>query len=117
MGNNRTLETLQQLLKDYHSTKGITDRIVLDKIIKNNCDTTARACKRVGDCQEEDSPLYFAAYNTRREAIDLSRKCSRRGHAGDKTIPPKYDDFKDSVIHLFETTGLSDDAGRIPELL
>lgn len=117
MGNNRTLETLQQMLKDYRPTQGITDRNVLDKIIKNNCDTTARTCKRIGDCQKVDSPLYFAAYNTRREAIDLSRKCSRRGHAEDKTIPPKYDDFKDSVIHLFETTGLADDAGRIPELL
>jgi len=105
------------MLKDYHSTKGITDRNVLDKIIKNNCDITARACKRVGDSQKEDSPLYFAAYNTRREAIDLSRKCSRRGHAEDKTIPPEYDDFKDSVIHLFETTCLADAAGRIPELL
>jgi len=117
LGNNRTLETLQQMLNDYRSTKGITDRIVLDQIIKNNCGITARACKRVGDGQEEDSPLYFAAYNTRREAIDLGRKCSRRGHAEDKTIPPKYDDFKDSVIHLFETTGLADDAGRIPGLL
>jgi len=117
LGNKRTLETLQRMLKDYHSTKGITDRNVLDKIIKNNCDITARACKRVGDGQEEDSPLYFAAYNTRREAIDLSRKCSRRGHAEDKTIPPEYDDFKDSVIHLFETTCLADAAGRIPELL
>jgi hypothetical protein len=115
--NNRTLETLQQMLKDYQSTRGITDRIVLDKIIKNNCDITARACKRVGDGQEEDSPLYFAAYNTRREAIDLSRKCSRHRHAEDKTIPPEYDDFKDSVIHLFETTGLADVAGAIPELL
>jgi hypothetical protein len=117
LGNNRTLETLQQMLKDYRPTQGITDRNVLDKIIKTNCDTTARTCKRIGDCQKEDSPLYFAAYNTRREAIDLSRKCSRRGHAEDKTIPPKYDDFKDSVIHLFETTGLADDAGTIPELL
>lgn len=117
MGNNRTLETLQQMLNEYHSTKGITDRIVLDKIIKGNCDITARACKRVGDSQEEDSPLYFAAYNTRREAIDLSRKCSKRGHAEDKTIPPGYDNFKDSVIHLFETTILAAVAGRIPELL
>jgi len=105
------------MLKYYQSTKGVTDRIVLDKIIKNNCDTTARACKRVGDGQKEDSPLYFAAYNTRREAIDLSRKCSRRGHTEDATIPPEYDDFKDSVVHLFETTGLADAAGRIPELL
>lgn len=117
MGNNRTLETLQQMLNDYRSTKGITNRIVLDKIIKNNCDITAKACKRVGDCQEEDSPLYFAAHNTRREAIDLSRKCNRRGHAEDNTIPPSYDNFKDSVIHLFETTTLADVAGRIPELL
>lgn len=105
------------MLKDYQTTQGITNRIVLDRIIKNNCDTTARACKRVGDCQEEDSPLYFAAYNTRREAIDLSRKCRRRGHAEDNTIPPKYDDFKDSVVHLFEATGLHDAAGRVPELL
>lgn len=117
MGNNRTLETLQQMLNDYRSTKGITDRIVLDEIIKNNCDITARACKRVGDCQEEDSPLYFAAYNTRREAIDLSRRCSRRGHARDNSIPPAYDNFKDSVTHLFETTALADVAGTIPELL
>ena len=49
MGNNRTLETLQQMLNDYRSTEGITNRIVLDKTIKNNCDITARACKRVGD--------------------------------------------------------------------
>jgi len=83
LGNNDTLEALQQMLNDYHSTKGITDRIVLDGIIKDNCDITARACKRVGDYQEEDSPLYFAAYNTRREAIDLSRRCRRRGHAKD----------------------------------
>lgn len=100
MENNCTLEILQQMLNDYRSTKGITDRIVLDKIIKNNCDITARACKRVGDCQEEDSPLYFAAFNTRREAIDLSRRCSRRGHAKDNSIPPAYDNFKDSVTHL-----------------
>jgi len=105
------------MLKDYHSTKGITDRIVRDEIIKDNCDITARACKRVGDCQEEDSPLYFAAYNTRREAIDLSRRCSRRGHAKDNSIPPAYDNFKDSVIHLFETTALADVAGTISELL
>ena len=117
MGNNCTLETLQQMLKDYRSTKGITDRIVLDGIIKDNCDITARTCKRVGDCQEEDSPLYFAAYNTRREAIDLSRRCSRRGHAKDDSIPPAYDNFKDSVIHLFETTDLADVAGTISELL
>ena len=117
MGNKRTLETLRQMLEEYRSTQGITDRIVLDEIIKNNCDITARACKRIGDSQKEDSPLYFAAYNTRREALELSRKCSRRGHAGDKTIPPQYDDFKDSVIHLFETTCLADTAGRIPELL
>ena len=117
MRNNRTLETLQQMLNDYRSTQGITDRVVLDEIIKNNCDITARACKRVGDCQEEDSPLYFAAYNTRREAIDLSRRCRRRGHAKDNSIPPAYDNFKDSVIHLFETTALADFAGTIPELL
>lgn len=117
MGNNDTLEALQQMLNDYHSTKGITDRIVLDGIIKDNCDITARACKRVGDCQEEDSPLYFAAYNTRREALDLSRRCSRRGHAKDDSIPPAYDNFKDSVIHLFETTALADVAGTISELL
>ena len=55
MGNNDTLETLRQMLKDYRSTKGITDRIVLDGIIKDNCDITARTCKHVGDCQEEDS--------------------------------------------------------------
>jgi hypothetical protein len=115
--NNCTLEILQQMLKDLRSTKEITDRIVLDEIIKNNCDVTARACKRVGDCQEEDSPLYFAAYNTRREAIDLSRRCRRRGHAKDNSIPPAYDNFKDSVTHLFETTALADVAGRIPELL
>jgi len=115
--NNRTLETLEQMLEVYQSTKGIEDRTVLDKIIKTNCDITARACKRVGDCQEEDSPLYFAAYNTRREALDLSRKCSRRGHARDNSIPLKYDDFKDSVIHLFETIGLADAAGRVSELL
>ena len=117
MGNNDTLEALQQMLNDYHSTKGITNRIVLDGIIKDNCDITARACKRVGDCQEEDSPLYFAAYNTRREALDLSRRCSRRGHAKDDSIPPAYDNFKDSVIHLFETTALADVAGTISELL
>ena len=117
MGNNDTLEALQQMLNDYHSTKGITDRIVLDGIIKDNCDITARNCKRVGDCQEEDSPLYFAAYNTRREALDLSRRCSRRGHAKDDSIPPAYDNFKDSVIHLFETTALADVAGTISELL
>lgn len=34
MGNNRTLETLQQMLNDYRSTQGITDRIVLDEIIR-----------------------------------------------------------------------------------
>ena len=79
MGNNDTLEALQQMLNDYHSTKGITDRIVLDGIIKDNCDITARACKRVGDCQEEDSPLYFAAYNTRREALDLEPKMQPAG--------------------------------------
>ena len=117
MKNNRTLETLQQMLNDYRSTQGITDRIVLDEIIKSNCDITARACKRIGDCQEEDSPLYFAAYNTRREAIDLSRRCRRRGHAKDNSIPPAYDNFKDSVTHLFETTALADVAGTIPELL
>ncbi|HEY2170851.1 MAG TPA: hypothetical protein VGJ30_14595 [Candidatus Angelobacter sp.] len=117
MASNRALETLQQMLKDYHSTKGVTDRIVLDKTIKSNCDITARACKRVIDCQEEDSPLYFAAYNTRREAIDLSWKCTWWGHAKDNSILPAYDNFKDSVIHLFETTALADVAGRVPELL
>jgi hypothetical protein len=115
--NNRTLETLQQMLNDYRSTKGITDRIVRVEIIKENCDITARACKSVGDCQEEDTPLYFAAYNTRREALDLSRRCRRRGHAKDNSIPPAYDNFKDSVIHLFETTALADVAGTISELL
>ena len=117
MRNNHTLETLQQMLNDYRSTKGITDRIVRDEIIKENCDITARACKSVGDCQEEDTPLYFAAYNTRREALDLSRRCRRRGHAKDNSIPPAYDNFKDSVIHLFETTDLADVAGTISELL
>lgn len=117
MENNCTLEILQQMLKDYRPTTGITERDVLDRIIKNNCDITARACKRVGDCQKEDSPLYFAAYNTRREAIDLSRKCRRRGHAKDNSIPPSYDNFKDSVIHLFETSALADVAGGISELL
>jgi hypothetical protein len=115
--NNCTLEILQQMLKDYRSTRGITERDVLDRIIKNNCDITARACKRLGDCQEEDSPLYFAAYNTRREALDLSRRCGRRGHAKDNSIPPAYDNFKDSVTHLFETSALADVAGGIPELL
>jgi hypothetical protein len=115
--SNPTLEILRQMSQQYRSTAEIKERNILDSIIKNNCDITARGCKRVEESQEEDSPLYFAAYNTRREAIDLSRKCRRRGHTQDNMIPPEYDDFKDSVIHLFETTCLGDAAGSIPELL